>query len=262
MSSGISVFFIQKLAGPRRIEREDHAAVGRQRLAVHQPHAPAPRRARHFDGEAVRLARSGDDRQRHLLEPGGERLERAAAGLPPVGRPRATRAGPSAASARDQELAQFDRGQALAPSAIRASAAGPAGGRRSATGAPSPCGRRCPRLLRLPGAVEEAVALDAIEPFDLHRLILAGGVGKRLAIRALGGRMAGRAAIGKAVDRSIDNILRACKPRSWWAAMHSIVAPSGSAAAAMFLEHAEMDQDVAVISRRRRSRNRASRRTI
>ena len=36
MSSGISVFFIQKLDVLRRIEREDHAPVGRQLVAEHQ----------------------------------------------------------------------------------------------------------------------------------------------------------------------------------------------------------------------------------
>ena len=40
-------------------------------------------------------------------------------------------------------------------------------------------------MLAFPCAVQEAVSLYPIEPFHLHRLILARGTGKRLAIRAI-----------------------------------------------------------------------------
>ena len=76
MSSGISVFFIQNDAGTRRVVGEDHAAVGGQRLAVHQPLRLLRLGARDLDREAMRLARGGGDRQRHLVEPGGRALER------------------------------------------------------------------------------------------------------------------------------------------------------------------------------------------
>ena len=41
-------------------------------------------------------------------------------------------------------------------------------------------------ILALADPVQETVAFHAIEPFDLHRLILARGIGQSLAIRALG----------------------------------------------------------------------------
>ena len=44
-------------------------------------------------------------------------------------------------------------------------------------------------LLAFPGPVEDTITLDAVEPFHLHRLIFARGVGQCLAVRALGGRM-------------------------------------------------------------------------
>src|SRR5687768_10821360 len=104
------------------------------------------------------------------------------AGRRPVRQP-----GPATAG-EGSGLAQFDCGQALAPF-------GDARFQRL-TGLEIDDLRLTDRLhvnedilalLALPGAVEEAVALDSIEPFDLHRLILARGVGQGLAVRVLAG---------------------------------------------------------------------------
>ena len=126
MSSGISVFFIQKRRRLRRIVREQHAAVRRQRLAVHQALRLLLGRARDFDREAVRAA-ARLDRQRHLLEPGrrafGDRG--AAACLAARRRRRAGASNNAAAPAISRGARSSTAVRPLALGAIRASSCWP-----------------------------------------------------------------------------------------------------------------------------------------
>ena len=64
MSSGMSVFRIQKLRGARRIEGKEHAAIGRQRRAAHQPLRLLLLGAGDLDGEAVAAAAALDSERR------------------------------------------------------------------------------------------------------------------------------------------------------------------------------------------------------
>ena len=200
MSSGIRVFFIQNGDRLRRVVGEDHAAVGGQRLAVHQALRLLLGRARDLDREAVRLALRDCDGQRHLLEPRGGALERHGGAMPKAGRRRRRSSERQARRSSARVRAARPRSGPSCPARSALRAAGPAAGRRSRRCAPSPYGRRCPRR-RPSDPVDEAIALDAIEPFDLHRLELARRVGQAPCGRpARPSGMRGLAGRGKAVD--------------------------------------------------------------
>ena len=99
---------------------------------------------------------------------------------------------------------------------------------------------------RLVGPLEKAIAAYAVEPFDLHRLELAGRVRQGAAIGAIGRGMDERGCAGKAADRSIERIFFAWSPRSSRTGTHSMIAPSGTLRRPCSRSTLKWMQDVAV----------------
>ena len=98
----------------------------------------------------------------------------------------------------------------------------------------------------LVGALDEAIAPNAVEPFDLHRLELAGRISKRLAIGPLA-RRNGRTRRGLQAGAQIDrqHFLRlkaALQPHRNALDRRAL----GEASAAVLAKHAEVQQHVAI----------------
>ena len=188
------------------------------------------RRARDLDGEAVRRRSPSGWSAAPARGPAGATVRPAAAveadGL--AGRDRQRRSASANARPAQSRRAARPRSGPCRSRAIRASSCWP--GCRSpicawrtvsiCTNTSSPSDSSDP--------VDEAIALDAIEPFDLHRLELAGRVGKRLAVGPLG-RRNGRARLLRArpsTGRSRGSCLRLQAALGAPACIRSI-APSG-----------------------------------
>ena len=251
MSSGISVFFIQKDDALRRIVGEDHA-LGR---------APSERRNIRPCSCCSRVAATSTVKR---WSPLAERIVSGTCASPVCAPARLHRAG--AFCAGRLRAARGERDEQ------RSAQSGDSPTPRSSTAVRPLRARRDPRLqllarlklaemrvahrlhvdehvlaAQLVGPLDEAIAANAVEPFDLHRLELAGRVGKRLAIGPFG-RRHGRARLlrqGRARGRSTGSVL-ACSPRSSRTGTHSIDRAFGDASAAMLAKHAEMEQHVAV----------------
>ena len=230
MSSGISVFFIQKRDRLRRLVA-GRSCRGRGPATGGSSGPCACSSGVRATSTVKRcvLPLGDGDGQRHLLEARRPSVRAPRRWTARAGRRRRQPAAPARTRRQHQSRREArPRSGPSGPRAIRASS--PVARLQVAdpgAGAPSPYGRRCPRPASV-DPVDEAIALDAIEPFDLHRLELARRIGKRLAVGALGRTewTAWPAPARPSTGRSTGSCAPAGRAPAA-SAMHSTSAPSG-----------------------------------